>query len=580
MSTGTQRRLAAILAADVVGYSRLMGQDETGTLDALRKLRAELLDPKIAQHTGRVFKSTGDGLLAEFPSVVNAVACAIEIQHGVSERSFAAADDRAIRLRVGINLGDVVVEDGDVFGDGVNVAARIEGVAPPGGIAVTETVRDHLGSRLDVQFADLGEQRFKNIDRAIRVYQVQNSGDKVPTQSIVQPSATERPSIAVLPFTNMSGDPSQEYFSDGVTEDIITELSRFRSLRVIARNSSFRFRGRDVDVVQVGRHVGAQFVLEGSVRKIGRKIRITTQLIDAGNNSHIWAERFDRDQEEIFAVQDEVVSTIVGTLAGQLEAASAEKARRKPPSSLAAYDCVLRADALPVSVGEAREEARRLAERAIELDPSYGRAYAQLAITYHLEWVHSSSRSDEPLEKALELGQKALSLDEGDSTIVGNLAWIYMLRRSYELSEHYFKRALVLNPNKPSTLAALGALYGFVGRADEGIALFKQAKLVDPYYDPTWYWPQLGIIYFITEQYDAAIGNLIRSPTMPAWVHIYLAACYALTDRMDEAMRAAQQARKLAPDLSIGVFAEKEPFKSTSDRDRLLGALRKCGLPE
>jgi adenylate cyclase len=341
-----ERRLAAILAADVVGYSRLMEQDESDTLATLKARRKEVIEPLVAQYQGRIFKFTGDGVLVEFGSAVNAVQCAIDLQHGMATANANTAEARHMVLRIGVNLGDIMVEADDLYGDGVNIAARLEGIADPGGIVLSGTAFDHIKNKVRGGFEDLGTQTLKNIAEPVRVYRIAGT----PRVAIpASKGATDRPSIAVLPFTNMSGDPEQAYFSDGITEDILTELSRFRALSVIARNSSFRFRGEDVDVVRVGRELNVQHVLEGSVRKIGDKIRITAQLIDATNGSHMWAERFDRPQDEIFTVQDEVVRIIVGTLAGRLQAVDVAKALRKPPASLAAYDCVLRADAFPVA---------------------------------------------------------------------------------------------------------------------------------------------------------------------------------------------------------------------------------------
>jgi adenylate cyclase len=348
----TQRRLAAILAADVVGYSRLMGQDETGTLTALKTVRNELIDPRVAEQNGRIFKTTGDGLLVEFPSVVSAVGCALAIQQAMSERTA----NPPIQLRIGINVGDVIVEDGDVFGDGVNVAARVESIAPPGGVAVSGTVRDHLGTRLDLRFEDIGEQMLKNIERPVRVYLIGVGGRSDPSyptlpgasdtgspQSVAPQSRTERPSIAVLPFQNISGDPEQEYFADGITEDLITELSRFRKLSVIARNSSFHYKGRSPKVQEVGRELGVNWVVEGSVRKSGKRVRVTAQLIDAANGEHVWAERYDRDLEDIFLVQDAVVRAIASTVGDRIDAAVHSRSLTLSADELKAYDLHLRA---------------------------------------------------------------------------------------------------------------------------------------------------------------------------------------------------------------------------------------------
>jgi adenylate cyclase len=572
-----QRQLSAILAADIAGYSRLIGVDEEGTLARLKELRRTLIDPKISEHRGRIVKTMGDGLLAQFASAVDAVRCAVDIQRDLGKQNAGTDENRRLEFRIGINIGDIIIDGDDIYGDGVNVAARLEGLSEPGSICVTTSVYDQVRDKLDLSFEDTGEHQLKNIARSMRVYRITGT----PRVAVPAPKrAPEKPSIAVLPFSNMSGNPEQAYFSDGITEDILTELSRFRALSVIARNSSFRFRGSDVDVVRVGRELNVQYVLEGSVRKMGDKIRITAQLIDATTGSHVWADRYDRTQEEIFNVQDQVVRMIVGTLAGRIEAAGVEKALRKPPSNLAAYDYVLRADALPFGNPEARAEVRRLSEKAIELDPTYARAYSQLAISYYLEWVNDYSGSDAALDEAYSLANKAIALDDNDSQAFSFLGVVHMMRRSYELSEHCFQKAIALNPNRPVVMTSLGMLYGYLGRPDDGIARFEQAKLIDQFYEPTWYWPMLGMLHFIAGRYDEAIVHLGRSRIMPPWVRAYLAAIFAITDRKDEAAHHVTEILRLAPGFSAVKFLTKEPFKQSSDRDRLLEGLRKAGLPE
>jgi adenylate cyclase len=571
-----QRRLAAVLAADVVGYSRLMEQDESATLVAVKARQREVLEPLVAKHQGRIFKFTGDGVLVEFGSAVNAVECAVELQKGMAAANADLPEARHVVLRIGVNVGDVMVEGDDLYGDGVNIAARLEGIAEPGGIVISGTVFDYIKNKVKAGLEDLGVRGLKNIAEPVRIYRIAGTPRVIARTPTV---ATDKPSIAVLPFTNLSGDPEHSYFSDGITEDILTELSRFRPLSVVARNSSFRFRGSDVDVVRVGRELGVQYVLEGSVRKIGHKIRITAQLIDAATGSHIWADKFDRTQEEIFDVQDQVVRMIVGTLAGRLQAADMEKALRKPPASLAAYDCVLRADALPFGNREARAEVRRLSERAIELDSSYGRAYAQLAISYYLEWVNDYSGSNDALHQAYALATKAVALDDNDSHAFTFLGVIHMMRRSYDLAEHCYRKAIALNPNRSVVMSTLGMLHGYQGRPEEGIAYFEQARLIDRFYDPTWYWPMLGVLHFLAGRYEEAIVHFNRSSTMPAWVHGYLAASYALTDQKEKAESEAAETLRLAPDFSASRFLEKEPIKQPADQDRLLEGLRKAGLP-
>jgi adenylate cyclase len=366
MAERVQRRLAAILAADVVGYSRLMEQDEAGTLALLKARRKAVLEPLVRQQEGRIFKVAGDGVLVEFASAVNAVQCAVELQNSMAGANSDLPEDRHVVLRIGIHLGDVMVEGGDLYGDGVNIAARLEAIAEPGAVCLSEDAYRQVRSKLMISFDDLGARTLKNISEPIRAYRVAG----VVAASTGEPRhATGKPSIAVLPFTNMSGDADQQYFSDGITEDIITELSRFHELSVLARNTSFQFRGQAVDVRSVGRELGAHYVVEGSIRKLGPRIRITVQLIDVESGNHLWAERYDRDEQEMFAVQDDIVRSLVGTLFGRLEAIGAERSRRKTPASMLAYDYL--AIAQPIGDLAAEAEARHCLEKAIELDPSY-----------------------------------------------------------------------------------------------------------------------------------------------------------------------------------------------------------------
>ena len=381
-----ERRLAAILAADVAGYSRLMGQDEAGTLARLRTHRRDLIDPKIAEHKGRIVSTTGDGMLVEFPSVVEAVACAVAVQRGMFDRNVLAPEDQRIVFRMGVNLGDIIVEGDDIHGDGVNVAARLEGIAEPGGICVSAIVHDQVRDKLDLGFDDLGEQTLKNIARPIRVFRVrlgtaENTPKSEPDRVAATLALPDKPSIAVLPFQNMSGDPEQEYFADGMVEEIITALSRIRWFFVIARNSTFTYKGRAVDVKQVGRELGVRYVLEGSVRKAGSRLRITAQLVEAETGNQLWAERYDRDLADIFAVQDEITERVVAAIEPELYAAEQVRSQSKPPESLDAWECVIRALSL-IGQGTRDEntEAEALCRRAIAIAPGYGRAHSLLAL--------------------------------------------------------------------------------------------------------------------------------------------------------------------------------------------------------
>jgi TolB-like protein/Tfp pilus assembly protein PilF len=485
-------------------------------------------------------------------------------------------------LRIGINLGDVIVEGDDLYGDGVNIAARLQALAEPGGIWIAGNVHDQVETKLALSYEDLGPREIRNMARPVHAYRIATDpgpgGVRAPTRR--ESPGSSKPSIAVLPFTNMSGDPAQQYFSDGITEDIITELARFRQLHVLARNSSFRYRGQDVDMIAVGRELGVHYLLEGSVRRLGDRLRITAQLIDAGTGHHLWAERFDRNQEDIFAVLDQVVGTIVATLVGRLQAAGAERAKRKPPASLAAYEYVLRADALPFDDLASEAEARRLFEKAIEIDPGYGRAHALLAVLVQHEWFRDMSDSDTTLDRAFALAKKAVLLDENDHVCQAILGLILQLRGAHELAEHHYLKALELNRNSSSLLAGLGSLYAYLGRPAEGVKYLEEAKRLDPFFDPTWYWPSLGAAHFIARRYDDAIAALGRSPTMPYWAQAYMAACYALTDRSEQARNCAAAVLHQQPDFSLARFAAKESFKHAADRQHLLDGLRKAGLPE
>jgi adenylate cyclase len=572
-----RRRLAAVLAADVVGYSRLMEQDESDTLATLKARRKEVLEPLVAQHQGRIFKTTGDGVLVEFGSAVNAVQCALDLQHGMATANANIAEARHMVLRIGVNLGDVMVEADDLYGDSVNIAARLEGIAEPGGIAISGTVFDYVKNKTRTGFEDLGIQTLKNIAEPVRVYRVAD----MPQVSLATPkTAAERPAVAVLPFVNMSGDAEQQYFSDGITEDIITELSRFRQIRVVARNSSFRFRGTDLDMIRVGRELGVDYLVEGSVRRIEKRIRITAQLIDANSGHHLWAEKFDRDQEDIFSVQDQAVRTIVATVIGQMQTATVEAARRKPPASLAAYECVLRAEAEPYGDAASEAEARLLLEKAIALDPSYARAYAGMANSYRLEWSRDMSGTDHLLDLALAFAQKAVALDENNDACHEDLGWILLNRHAHELAEHHFQKALDLNSNRPNSLTSLGCLYAYLGRPDEALQYFKTARSLDPFFEPSWYWRMLGIVLFVARRHKDAIAAFKKSPIIPFWVHGFLAACYAHTDRIDDARFHAAEVLRLVPDFSVVRAVTKDPFKRDTDRQHLIDGMRSAGLPE
>jgi len=467
-----ERRLTAILAADVVGYSRLMGNDEAGTLAQLKEIRQAVVDAKIAEHRGRIVKLTGDGVLAEFRSVVNAVSCATEIQTAMRARK----PENAIQFRIGVNLGDVIAEGDDIYGDGVNVAVRLESVAQPGGIAVSQSVCDHVGNRLSVTFEDRGEQQLKNIEKPIRVYDV-----VLDEPSSVEMPATRRdkPSIAVLPFNNMSGDPEQEYFSDGITEDIITDLSKVSGLSVIARHSSFSYKGKPLKVQQIGRELGVDFMLEGSVRKAGARVRVTGQLVNCKKGSHVWAERFDRDLTDIFAIQDEITHAIVEQLKVRLLPQEREAVEQIPTENIEAYTYCLRGrDFYRRYIKHYLQLGRRMFAKAVELDPLYARAYAGMAdCDSFLRYYY---RFDISTDSILALADKALSLDEALPEVHASRGFALLLAHRPDEAVAEFERAIALDPSSFEAHYLYGRLCHGQGKIEKTAALFERAAEINP----------------------------------------------------------------------------------------------------
>ncbi len=577
-----ERRLAAILAADVVGYSRLMGADEAGTLERLKSLRRELVQPKIAGRSGRIVKLMGDGLLAEFPSVVEAVLCAVDIQQEVAGREPDLANDRRIALRIGINLGDIMVEGSDIYGDGVNLAARLEALAEPGEICLSGTAFDTVDGKLDLAFEDGGERQVKNIAKPVRVYRLRTQGSRDSSSGLSeQPlSVPDKPSVAVLPFTNMSGDPEQEYFSDGITEDIITELSRFGLLFVIARNSSFVFRGQAVDVPEVGRKLGVRYVVEGSVRRSGNRVRVTAQLIDAATGNHVWAERYDRDLEDIFAVQDEVVQSIVATLAERVSAAEVERTTRRPIADMAVYDLILRAHHhMGIWTIEDYLKARDLLEKAVEIDPSCAQAHGTLAwCSAFVTWFEGEAEA--PLNDAFESARRALSLDPQITEAHSGLGWAHLISGEQEQALHHFETVVRLNPNNANALCHLGYCRAVLGNTQGGLTLLRQAMRLNPYH-PDWYQESLGEALYMARDYAAAVEAFNRMGQKPPWTHGYLAAGYAQLGRMDEARDEAQAFRDAAKE---GYSAEDyiamdlRMYRDQSIKDHWLEGYRKAGI--
>jgi adenylate cyclase len=578
------RRLAAILAADVAGYSRLMGADEEGTLERLKALRHELIDPKIAEHRGRIVKTTGDGLLVEFASVVDAVRCAVAVQRAMPERDTSVAADSRIELRIGINLGDVIVEGDDLYGDGVNIAARVEALADAGGVFVSNTVHDHVRDRLPFVFEDLGEQQVKNIARPVRVFRVRLG--EAPTTAASPAAALalpDKPSIAVLPFANISGDPEQEYFADGMVEEIITALSRIRWLLVIARNSSFTYKGQAVDVKQVGRELGVRYILEGSVRRAGGRVRITAQLIDAQSGAHVWAERYDRGLADIFAVQDEITERVVAAIEPELYAAEHIRSQRKPQQSLDAWECIIRALAyVGQSTRAGGDEAEALCRRAIAIAPDYGQAHSLLA------WVilrrTALSRLDAVLPEASAEARTALRLDEHDpwAHIVQG-AVLFRMRR-HEEAERSYRRALECNPNSALAHAALGYALAGQGKYEEAIGSAERALRLSPGNSfaeaqaaHVIVFARFGIGEYVASE-TAAREMLERYPEyLPAYYVLIPAS--ALQGKLDAATIALADVLRLQPDLSLAWFHKNMPWVGEIG-ERLFQGWRAAGVPE
>lgn len=589
------RKLAVILAADVVGFSRLTGADEDRTLARLRALRSDLIDPSIAVHRGRVVKWTGDGAIVEFRSVVEAVRCGIEIQDSMVERNAGLRPERRIEFRIGIHLGDVVEEsDGDLMGDGVNIAARLEGVAQPGTICLSEDAYRQVKSRLDFAISDLGETKLKNIAEPMRIYSLQFGGavSAKGSKGTAAPAAPElslpdKPSIAVLPFQNMSGDPEQEYFADGMVEDIITALSRFRQLFVIARNSSFVYKGLAVDVKQVSRDLGVRYVLEGSVRKAGNRIRITAQLIDAPTGGHLWAERFDGGLEDIFDLQDQVTARVVGEIAPRLEQAEIERAKRKPTDSLDAYDYYLRGRAnLNRGSRDATDEALGQFYQALQIDPDFASAHAMAAWCYFWRKVNGwmTDRAQE-IAEGVRLAHRAIELGEDDAVALTRSGHaLCHLAGDHDGSIALTDKALVLNPNLASAWFLGGFLRVWNGDPGSATEYFERAMRLSPL-DPEMYRMQGGMAmaHLFAGRFDTASALAEKAfRRLPSFLMVVgvAAASHALAGRQGEAQRAMNRLRQLDSTLRISNLADWLPIRRPTDLATLADGLQKAGLPD
>ena len=580
-----ERRLAAILAADVVGYSRLMEVDEAGTLARLKTVRLELIDPAIAKCKGRIIKTTGDGMLVEFQSVTEAVLCAAEFQERMARRNRDMPASRTLLYRIGINLGDVIVEGGDIFGDGVNVAARLESIAEPGGICVSAAVRDQVGDRLEVRFQDLGEQSVKNISRPIRVFRVVVDGKSTETvagASETPAAPTRVPSIAVLPFVNMSGDPEQEFFADGLTEDIITELSRFRDLLVISRNAVFTHKGKPVTARGIAKEFGVDYVVEGSVRKAADRVRVTVQLIDGETETHVWAERYDRKLEDIFAIQDEVTSAIVATLRGRVEAATHERVQRKRTENMAAYEYVLTGKVLHHwSARESNAEALRMLEKAIDLDPNYAHAHAWRGCILGQAYSNAWAKDPEVVFKQVmaEL-DRAIALDDNDADVHRILAALNLISNEFDKATYHQDRALSLNPNSDLIVVQQGEVLTWLGRPQEGIEWIRRAMRLNPYH-PERFWSHLGRAQFTAKAYADALQSYSKITKPDQTHHAFMAAASAQMGNATAATAHANETLARAPDFTTTAFlATTLHYKLESDREHVREGLLKAGLPE
>jgi adenylate cyclase len=579
------RRLAAILAADVASYSRLMGLDEAGTAQALREHRAAA-DPLIAQHGGRIVKTTGDGVLIEFGSVVGAVQCAIGLQELAARRNAAIAGDRRMEWRIGIHIGDVLVEGDDILGDGVNIAARLEGIAEPGGICISDDAFRQVRGKIDAEFADIGEQSLKNIARPLRVYSIgPSAATEQPTTSPTSLPLPDKPSIAVLPFTNMSTDPEQEFFADGIAEDIITSLSRYPSLFVIARNSSFTYKARAVDVKQVGRELGVRYLLEGSVRKAGNRIRVTAQLVEAETGKHVWAERYDRDLPDIFALQDEITEAVTIAIAPAIADAEQQRAMRKPPGNLdswAAYQRGLWHSSK--ATAEDNALAQKFFQQAIDLDPTFSGAYVGLAIAQAQAADFQTRGRAETMSSTEVLARRAVALDGGDAEARSLLANTLWCRGDYEGALAEAERAMAMTPNLAFAHHMFGTSLIFSGRPKEGLAALERSIRLDPRHPRSEVrLNQVALGLYLSGDYLGAVEagkRAIRSyPDFPN-PYRWLAASLGQLGRVEEAKEALQQAMDIVPASFQSSVRDRVPWMRPEDHAHMLEGLRKAGWGE
>lgn len=583
MTAQPERRLAAILAADVVGYSRLTERDERGTIDRLKAYRKELVEPLLSEHHGRVVKLTGDGFLCEFASVVNAITCAVSIQQAVAARELETPEERRIWFRIGVNLGDVICEeDGDLYGDGVNIAARLESIAEPGGLIVSGTAYDHLQGKLDYDLVPLGDQRLKNIERPVRAYRVNFAAVTAVT---TPPSLPDKPSIAVLPFTNMSGDPEQEYFADGLVEEIITGLSRVKSFFVIARNSSFTYKGRAVDVRQISRELGVRYVLEGSIRKAGSRVRIAGQLVDAMTGHHVWADRFDGDMDDIFDLQDKVTESVVGAVEPSIRLEEIKQARWRPTDYISAYDLYLRA--LPRFYAMTREgfaDVRRLTNEALSIDPDFILAKALGAYIRSLS-VSQCWHEPDDIRVAVRMAREVLAEARDDPTSLRFAAQVLAYSaKEYETALGAIERSLFLNPNSAQGYTGSGWVNAHSSRPLIAIDHFQKAMRLSPV-DPEKgiALSGIGMSYLMLERFEEALSwgeiALREMPNYGSSHRVVISALVGL-NRLNEAHTAARRLMEGFPTFTLSLQTQINPWRDKGFAERYVGALRIAGIPE
>ena len=589
-----ERRLAAVMAADVAGYSRLMGADEEGTLARLKTIKKAIVEPAVTTHRGRTVKTTGDGWLIEFASAVDAVRSAVEVQRKMAEQNAAAPKDQRVEFRIGIYVGDIIVDDNDIFGDGVNIAARLEGIAEPDGICISDDAHRQIRGKVDFAFDDIGLQNLKNIVEPMRAWRVRLHGDatlaepaKRSAVSTQELSLPDKPSIAVLPFQNMSRDPEQDYFADGMVEDITTALSRIKWLFVIARNSSFTYKGKTVDIKQVGRELGVRYVLEGSVRNAAGRVRLTGQLIDATTGAHLWADRFEGELNDIFALQDRMTESVIGAIAPRLQQSEIERASRKPTANLTAYDYYLRGVSILLQQKkETLAEALPLFKKAIEIDPEFALAYANAA-AWHALWMTTGLSVDreQETEAAVAFARKALELDDSDAFVLARAGWaLAFMGAEVEAGADYLRRATDADPNSAYAWTFRGFADLLLGRHEQAIEHLNRSLRLSSV-GPTVFNAYLGLANanLHSDRYEEAVKwgetSLRHNPT---WLGTYrsLTVSYALSGRIDDAKTAWAYVQRADPSMRISDIRKRFPYRRDEDVARLVRGYRLVGAPE